>query len=81
MATQNVAAPNNGLVLMSVQDVADFLQIPRTSVYERTRRRGAGSNPIPCRRVGKYLRFFRHEVEAWLVALPQNKTRGQRRAA
>ncbi len=59
--------------ILTVQQVADLLQIPRSSVYEKTRSRSNSTPPLPCRRVGKYLRFFDVEVMEWLVGLPQNK--------
>lgn len=59
--------------IMTVQQVADLLQIPKSSVYEKTRVRRGAAPPLPCRRVGKYLRFFEGEVLAWLTALPQNR--------
>lgn len=59
--------------ILTVKQVADLLQIPKSSVYEKTRIRRGAVPPLPCRRVGKYLRFFDAEVMAWLVALPQNK--------
>ena len=68
--------------ILTVQQVADLLQIPTSSVYEKTRVRRSGVPPLPCRRVGKYLRFFEAEVLAWLVALPPNKlVQRKRRAA
>ena len=66
--TPNLAT---ALKILTVQQVADLLQIPKGSVYEKTRRRRGGVPPLPCRRVGKYLRFFEAEVMAWLVALPK----------
>jgi predicted DNA-binding transcriptional regulator AlpA len=65
--------------IMTVADVAALLQIPRSSVYEKTRTRRSGVPTLPCRRVGRYLRFFEHEVMAWLVALPQNTPMRRRR--
>lgn len=59
--------------ILTVAQVADLLQIPQSSIYEKTRVRRGVAPPLPCRRVGKYLRFFEAEVLAWLVALPQNK--------
>jgi predicted DNA-binding transcriptional regulator AlpA len=59
--------------ILTVAQVADLLQIPKSSVYEKTRVRRGAAPPLPCRRVGKYLRFFDTEVMNWLVALPQNK--------
>jgi len=63
------------LKILTVQQVADLLQIPVSSVYEKTRARSfhGAIPPLPCRRVGKYLRFFEGEVMAWLVGLPQNR--------
>jgi predicted DNA-binding transcriptional regulator AlpA len=57
--------------ILTVAQVADLLQIPKSSVYEKTRSRHGGTPPLPCRRVGKYLRFFEAEVLGWLVHLPQ----------
>jgi excisionase family DNA binding protein len=43
-----------------VDEVAAFLRVPRSWVYDRTRR-GA----IPMRRVGRYVRFDLAEIQAW----------------
>ena len=68
--------------ILTVQQVADLLQIPKGSVYEKTRSRPNTTPSLPCRRVGKYLRFFESEVMGWLTTLPQNKlVRRKRRAA
>jgi predicted DNA-binding transcriptional regulator AlpA len=64
--------------ILTVKQVGELLQIPVSSVYEKTRVRRGAAPPLPCRRVGKYLRFFDSEVMAWLVALPQNNL-GQRK--
>ena len=66
--------------ILTVKQVADLLQIPNSSVYEKTRARCGAVPPLPCRRVGKYLRFFDTEVMAWLTALPQNNLVRRRRA-
>jgi hypothetical protein len=60
--------------ILTVKQVGEMLQIPVSSVYEKTRVRRGAAPALPCRRVGKYLRFFDAEVMAWLVALPQNKS-------
>jgi len=60
--------------ILTVEEVANLLQIPRSSVYEKTRSRPNSTPPLPCRRVGKYLRFFEAEVMTWLVGLPQNQS-------
>lgn len=68
--------------ILTVKQVADLLQIPNSSVYEKTRARRGAALPLPCRRVGKYLRFFEAEVLEWLTALPQNNlVQRKRRAA
>jgi len=41
--------------LLTVQDVANLLQVPISWVYQRTRRRGG--DQLPHVKLGKYLRF------------------------
>ena len=82
--TQPTPNPVTGqaLKILTVKQVGELLQIPPSSVYEKTRVRRGAVPPLPCRRVGKYLRFFDTEVMAWLVGLPQNKlVQRKRRAA
>ena len=50
--------------LLTVQEVAEILKVPVSWVYERTRVRSA--NRLPGFRLGKYWRFRRGEVMAWL---------------
>ena len=67
-------------VIMTVEQVAARLQMPKSSIYERTRYRGAnGKTPIPHRRVGKFLRFLSADVDAWFLALPQSTNTTKRR--
>jgi len=68
-------ATTQPLKILTVQEVGELLKIPSSSVYEKTRRRRGSVPPLPCRRVGKYLRFFESEVLAWLTALPHNAGR------
>ena len=67
--------------ILTVAQVADLLQIPKSSVYEKTRHRRGDTPPLPCRRIGKYLRFFEAEIMAWLTALPQNNLVQRKRHA
>ena len=67
--------------ILTVAQVAELLQIPKSSVYEKTRVRRGGVPPLPCRRVGKYLRFFEGEVLSWLTGLPQNQLVQRKRSA
>ena len=50
--------------LLTVQDVAGFLRVHPSWVYERTRRHGR--DRLPHVKVGKYLRFRREDVLGWL---------------
>jgi excisionase family DNA binding protein len=50
--------------LMTVSEVAAFLKVPVSWVYERTRRRGI--ERIPHVKLGKYLRFSLPEIQEWL---------------
>ena len=50
--------------LMTVSEVAGFLNVPVSWVYERTRRRG--HERLPHIKLGKYLRFSMPEIIAWL---------------
>jgi len=68
-------------IILTVKQVADLLQIPKSSVYEKTRSRPNTTPPLPCRRVGKYLRFDLDSVMRWFLALPEDGSRRKRRAA
>ena len=50
--------------LMTVSEIAQFLKVPVSWVYERTRR--VGIEQIPHLKLGKYLRFSVPEVKGWL---------------
>jgi excisionase family DNA binding protein len=52
--------------LLTVSEVAALLGVPRSWIYERTRREGP--EVIPHFKLGKYLRFRRDEVERFLEA-------------
>jgi len=51
--------------LLTADDVAELLSIPRSSVYAYTRRQ---HNPLPSIPVGRHRRFHRSALEAWLTA-------------
>ena len=50
--------------LLTVDEVASRLKVPKTWVYERTRLRGP--DHLPFFKLGKYLRFDEGDVRAWL---------------
>jgi predicted DNA-binding transcriptional regulator AlpA len=64
--------------ILTVAETAHLLKLPVSSIYEKSRRRSANGStpPLPCRRVGKYLRFLESEVLEWLENLPKNNSRG-----
>lgn len=53
--------------LLSVGDLADYLQVPRNTLYQ-WRHHGVGPRAL---RIGKYLRYRRSDVEAWLESAAQ----------
>ncbi len=50
--------------LLTVQEVADLLQVPKSWVYERTRTKGI--EQLPHLKLGKYLRFEARTVREFL---------------
>jgi excisionase family DNA binding protein len=50
--------------LMTVSEIAAFLKVPISWIYERTRRRGI--ERLPHVKLGKYLRFSMPEIKEWL---------------
>jgi excisionase family DNA binding protein len=59
--------------LLSVQELADFLQIQVKTIYEWNHR---GTGPTPFR-VGGRLRFDPADVAMWLESSKSRTTRGQ----
>jgi excisionase family DNA binding protein len=50
--------------LLDVSEIAEALKVPKSWIYSRTRE--TGPDAMPKVRVGKYLRFVREDVFAWL---------------
>jgi excisionase family DNA binding protein len=46
---------------MTVDEVSEYLRIPRGSIYKLAQRGG-----IPCQKVGRHWRFRREAVDVWL---------------
>ncbi len=67
------AAPLDPADLLTPAQLAERLQVKTSWVFEQTRQRSAVRNktPLPCIRMGKYLRFHWPSVSVWL--LEQNK--------
>jgi excisionase family DNA binding protein len=50
--------------LLTADDIAALLAVPRSSVYEYARRR---HDPLPSIAIGRHRRFYRSDVERWLT--------------
>ncbi len=50
--------------LLTVEELAGLLKVPRSWVYQKTR--GRGLDRLPHIKLGKYLRFEEAAVQAWL---------------
>lgn len=50
--------------LLTVDELASLLKVPKSWIYSHTRKRGAAR--LPHVKLGKYLRFFESEVRAFL---------------
>ncbi len=50
--------------LLTVEDAAAFLGVEVGWVYEHTR--PASRDRLPCLKIGKYLRFDRRDLRAWV---------------
>ena len=57
--------------LLTVHQVAELLQVPVSWVYGRLRKRSL--EKLPGYRLGKYWRFDREEVLAWLAEQRANR--------
>jgi excisionase family DNA binding protein len=57
--------------LLTVDEMAKTLKVPKSWLYSRTRETGPGA--IPRVKVGKYIRFVEGEVMEWLKK--QNEAR------
>ena len=57
--------------LLSVDQLAENLNVPKSWVYSRTRE--TGPDAMPKIRVGKYRRFILADVLAWLKLKDQDK--------
>jgi excisionase family DNA binding protein len=51
----------NNAPVMTVDEVAEYLRIPRASVYKLAQR-----GRIPCQKVGRHWRFRREAIDQWL---------------
>jgi excisionase family DNA binding protein len=61
--------------IITPEECAAMLRVQPTFIYEKCRRRSR--DPLPCHRIGRYLRFSRREVLEWFdrTAAPVKKVR------
>lgn len=50
--------------ILTLSETAERLKVSERWIYEKSRRRCR--NPLPCIRIGRYLRFDWTDVSAWL---------------
>jgi excisionase family DNA binding protein len=62
--------------VLTPEEVAELLKVSIGWIHAKTRARSR--NPLPCYRPGKYLRFSREEVLAWLRSTSNVKTKGRK---
>jgi excisionase family DNA binding protein len=53
--------------LLSVDEVADYLKIPKSTLYKMCSER-----EIPCAKIGKHWRFDKKLIDEWFVGKMQN---------
>jgi predicted DNA-binding transcriptional regulator AlpA len=52
--------------LMTIAELSDVLQAPKSWIYSKTRE--TGPDALPKIKMGKYLRFRPRDVESWIDA-------------
>ena len=55
--------------MMTVDDVADYIQMSKTILYKGIREKSLG---IPHIKINKAVRFFKSDVDAWVNMLREN---------
>jgi excisionase family DNA binding protein len=65
---------SSGRRLLTAGQVAELLGVPQTWVYEQSR-----AGRIPTVTLGRYRRYRREAIEAWLVELETAASRGPKR--
>lgn len=63
-----MTTPINHTDLLTPEELAQRLKLPKSWVFEQTRHRAKVRNktPLPCLRLGKYLRFSWVQVCEWM---------------
>ena len=58
-------APSTDGEILTVMDVAQFLRVPKSTVYKLAR-----VGELPASKIGKHWRFLRRDIHEWLRRLP-----------
>ena len=53
--------------LMTTKELAEYLQLDRMTIYKLLK-----SGDIPANRVGHQWRFFRSDIDSWILSLKVN---------
>jgi excisionase family DNA binding protein len=53
--------------LLSVDEVANYLKIPKSTLYKM-----CSDRKIPCAKIGKHWRFDKNLIDEWFVGKMQN---------
>jgi excisionase family DNA binding protein len=61
-----VAVPVINEPIWTKEDAAAYLKVSPRCIYELMRRRSP--RPLPSLRCGRYLRFLKSDIDAWLLA-------------
>ncbi len=73
-AAPHEAVPMNPGDILTPDQLAERLQVKRSWVYEKCRRRGKyRETPIPCLRIGRYLRFYWPDICDWMRSGSDNR--------
>jgi len=65
--------------ILTPEELAARLKVPKSWVYEKTWSRGRNQNPLPCLRLGRYVRFNWARVVEWLTQEEDDSKRSQKR--
>lgn len=74
--TPNFASESTDDALLTVHDTANLLKVPVTWVYEHVR--PDCEDRLPAVKLGKYLRFYRRDLQEYIDA-KRIQSKGQRR--
>jgi len=55
---------NDPDALLTIDEVSKILKVPKSFLYAPCRRKGP--DPIPCVKIGKYLRYYLRAVMEWI---------------